>query len=172
MLKIPHEELEGCYLSFPHWGNLCNSSYGYIRHQISEDIPPKDVGLPASHDPHPDDPQDPKKGWEKFGRGLKKYKPIPEEHLQHLGMLDEIGIPKKRVILIGNRNLGNNPGFVAWHREKIPDFSTSKAIPYGKKVYSCFTYYRDGKLVIEHIRFKPEDGFLSLSGIRWAKTGR
>ena len=174
MLKIPHEELKGCHLSFPYWEKLCDSSYGYIRHRIGENIPPKDVGLPASHDPE--------EGWRKYGGALKKYKPVPEKHLQELGLLNDIGNPKKRLVLIGNRNLGNNPGFVAWHKAKQPHCFHLKGDPVREEPHSCLTCYEDGTLRIERLNFKPEaDDFTPYSTsddrkltdeIRWCTFGQ
>ena len=150
VLKIPHEELERCCLIFPYWSELVHS-YGYIRHPMAEIL--EKVGLPASHDP--------KEGWKPKAEGLRKYKLTPEEHLGRAGLLDEHGLPKKRLILIGNRNLGNNPGFVAWHREKQPSFFHLKGDPVREDPYSCLVWYEGGVLSIEPIRFKREgDAFL------------
>lgn len=149
-LTIPKEELEDCLLSFPYWEKLVGS-YGYIRHPMGEI--PEEVGLPASHDPE--------EGWKPGAKGLRKYKLPPEEHLRLAGLLDEHGSPKKRLILIGNRNLGNNPGFVAWHRDKQPSFFHLKGDSVREDPYSCLVWYEEGVLSIEPILFKREgDAFL------------
>lgn len=149
LLVIPSEELDECLLSFPYWKELADSSYGYIRHPMTGI--PEGIGLPASHDP--------KEGWKEGAKALRKYKLLPEEHLERLGLLDKHGQPKKRLILIGNRNLGNNPGFVAWHREKQPNFFHLKDDPVRDIPYSCLVWYKEGPdkkgaLRIEPIKFK------------------
>ena len=146
-LTIAKEELEECLLSFPWWEKLVHS-YGYVRHPMGEI--PEEKGLPASHDPDT--------GWAKGGGALSKYKIPPEGHLRQdgLNLLDEHGRPTRRFILIGNRNLGNNPGFVAWHRDKSPRLFHLKGDEVKKEPYTCLVWYKEGDLRIESIKFKTK----------------
>jgi hypothetical protein len=155
-LVIPEEELEQCLLSMPGWEELINS-HGYIRHRLP-DMPPEVKELPAS--------QDPKTGqWFKGDRGIRRYKVPPEQHLEPtvgfedrsavhgLNLVDEHGRPTRRLILIGNRNLGNNPGFVAWHSEKSPQLFHLKGENVRDRTFTMLTSWKDGDLSIEPITF-------------------
>jgi len=163
VLTIPKEELEQCLLSMPGWGDLADKSYGYIRHRLPEPDMPANQELPAS--------QDPKTGqWYEGDRGIRRYKVPPEEHLgpavgfedgsavHGLNLLDEHGRPSRRLILIGNRNLGNNPGFVAWHSEKSPQLFQLKGEKVQDRTFTMLTSWKNGDLSIEPMRFKPDRG--------------
>ncbi len=159
-LAIPKEELDECLLSFPGWAEIVGS-YGYIRHRVDE--MPENIQPPAS--------QDPKTGeWKKGDGGIKRYKVPPEDHLEPTvsfegsgsvyglnqpdePLIDEHGQPTRRLILVGNRNLGNNPGFVAWHRAKSPRCFHLRGEPVTDREYTCLVWYESGQLTIEPIRF-------------------
>jgi len=160
VLSIPKEELEQCLLSMPGWEELVNS-YGYIRHRLLD--MPDGLELPAS--------QDPRTGqWLRGDRGIKRYKVPPEQHLEPavgieggsavhgLNLVDGYGCPTRRLILIGNRNLGNNPGFVAWHSEKSPQLFHLKGEKVENRTFTMLTSWKDGDLSIEPITFKPDGG--------------
>ena len=149
-LVIPREELEECLLSFPYWDKLIHS-YGYVRHPMGEI--PKNLSPPASHDPETGE-------WMERGKALSKYKLPLEEHLgrNDLNLLDNQGQLTRRAILIGNRNLGNNSWFVAWHRAKQPRCFHLKGEPIEERIYSCLVWRREGGLTIEAIKFQPERG--------------
>ncbi|MEM1552064.1 MAG: hypothetical protein QXH03_05300 [Candidatus Bathyarchaeia archaeon] len=147
----------------PGWEEVANKSYGYIRHHIHGI--PQSLVPPASQDPRTGE-------WLAWDAGLKRYKVPPESHLEPvislgptravhgLNLLDGDGNPTCRLILIGNRNLGNNPGFVAWHSQKQPRlfhlqgefFEDEEGLP---KVFTMLTAWKGGDLTIESIRFKP-----------------
>ncbi|MEM4724338.1 MAG: hypothetical protein QXP01_04945, partial [Candidatus Hadarchaeum sp.] len=160
---IPKEELEQSLLSMPGWKELADRSYGVVRHRLPE--MPDTQELPASQDPGTS-------RWYKSDGGLKRYKVPPESHLEPvvplgpnhsvhgLNLLDGDGNPTCRLILIGNRNLGNNLGFVAWHSEKQPKlfhlrgefFEHESGMP---RVFTMLTAWKDGDLTIEPMTFKP-----------------
>jgi hypothetical protein len=156
-LVIPREELEQCLLSMPGWEELVHS-YGYIRHRVLD--MPDGLELPASQDPETGQ-------WFKGDRGIRRYKVPPEEHLEPtvgfedrsavhgLNLVDEHGRPTHRLILIGNRNLGNNPGFVAWHSEKSPRLFHLKGENVQGRTFTMLTSWKNGDLSIEPITFKP-----------------
>lgn len=146
-LVIPTGELKECLLSFPNWDKLVHS-YGYVRHPMKE--MPENLSPPVSHDPETDE-------WDERGGALRKYKIPPEGHLGQdaLNLLDKHGRPTHRVILIGNRNLGNNSWFIAWHRDKTPQCFHLKTEPVTERTYSCLTWHADGRLGIESVQFRP-----------------
>jgi hypothetical protein len=80
-----------------------------------------------------------------------------EEHLQRLGLLDADGRPRRRVVAIGNRNLGNNHGVVAWQADQTPRLFHIQGDPLNYPAYSCLITRRDGCLEIRDLRFF-EDG--------------
>ncbi|MEM4723406.1 MAG: hypothetical protein QXP01_00165 [Candidatus Hadarchaeum sp.] len=161
---IYKEEVRECLLSMPGWEELAGRSYGYIRHRLP--TMPEDLELPASQDPSTGE-------WLRWDMGLKRYKVPPESHLEPvvslgsnravhgLNLLDGDGNPTRPLILIGNRNLGNNPGFVAWHSQKQPRlfhlqgefFEDEKGLP---RVFTMLTAWKDGDLTIEPVTFKPK----------------
>jgi len=149
-LMIPKAELEECLLSFPHWEKLVHS-YGYVRHPMGEI--PEHLSPPVTHDPESGE-------WKERGKALSKYKLPLEEHLKgnDLKLLDAQGQLTRRAILIGNRNLGNNSWFVAWHRNKKPRCFHLKGEPIEERSYTCITWWQEGGLSIETVRFKPERG--------------
>lgn len=146
-LTIPREELKECLLSFPSWDKLVHS-YGYVRHLMQ--AMPDRLSPPASHDPETGE-------WAERGEALREYKRPPEKHLgtRDLNLLDEHERPTQRTLLIGNRNLGNNSWFVAWHRDKTPQCFRLLAEPVTKRTYSCLTCYSNGHLGIESVQFQP-----------------
>src|SRR5438874_10515177 len=80
-----------------------------------------------------------------------------EEHLNGLGLLDADGRPRRRIVAIGNRNLGNNHGVVAWQADQAPPLFHVHGDPLNYPAYSCFVARRDGDLEIRDLRF-PEAG--------------
>lgn len=161
VLIIPKDELDQCVLSMPGWAELANKTYGYVRHHV----PGMPVEPPASQDPRIGE-------WQNGDAGLKRYKIPPEAHLEPavslgpgtavhgLNFVDGNGCPTFRLILIGNRNLGNNQGFVAWHSKEDPKlfrlqgefFHDDQGQP---RIFTMLTYWKDGDLTIESINFKP-----------------
>lgn len=168
VLRIPKEELADCLLSMPGWAELVDS-YGYIRHRVPQ-MPPE-IEPPASQDPRTGE-------WKKGYEGIQRYKLPPEDHLgltvrcEGSGalaglsrpdnmLLDRQGRPTRRLILIGNRNLGNNHWFVAWHEGKKPHCFRLKAEPVKARVYTCLVCYKTRDLAIEPLRFRPRgDDFM------------
>jgi len=144
-LVIPREELGECLLSVPGWDRLVQSD-GIVRHLI-----PEGFSKPRTYSYDPEE-----KKWKEGDEGIRKYKIPPEEHLEGLNLLDSYGRPTCRMILIGNRNLGNNFWFVAWHREKQPQCFRLKSEPIEERTHSCLVWYKDGHLGIESVKFQPE----------------
>lgn len=160
-LVIPKNELKDCLLSVPGWEWL-RQSYGMVRYpmeQIPEDIAGKRAS--SSYDPE-------KEEWKVGGKGINRYKIPPREHLKKtiqfsdseeapvsgLNLLDAVGNPKHRLLLIGNRNLGNNFWFVAWHKDHKCFHLIDE--PVKERTYSCLVSYSGGRLQIESIRFQRE----------------
>jgi len=83
----------------------------------------------------------------------RKCKIPLEEHLKQLVLMDEKGRPIRPAIAIGNRNLGNNHGFVAWQCEDKPRLFHVQGDPLSYPSYSCLVAANDGGLAIEHLRF-------------------
>ncbi len=80
-----------------------------------------------------------------------------EEHLTSLGLLDERGRPLRPVIAVGNRNLGNNHGVVAWQGEETPPLFRIHGDPLNLPAYSCLVAQRNGLVEICDLQF-PENG--------------
>jgi hypothetical protein len=124
---------------------------------------PPDIKLPASLDPRT-------QKWHARDAGIRRYKVVPEDHLKAavslceapghavhgLNLLDAEGRPTRRLILIGNRNLGNNCWFVAWHQHKDPRCFHLKTEPVTEREYTCLVWYRDSQLAVEPVRFRPQ----------------
>ena len=162
-LVIPKNELKDCLLSVPGWEWL-RQSYGMVRYPMKQ-IPEDVVGKRASSS------YDPEVGeWKVGGKGIERYKIPPSEHLGKtvqfpdtkqspvpgLDLLDSYGRPTRRVVLIGNRNLGNNFWSVAWHKDKEHRCFHLKSEPVSERTYTCLTRYKDGHLGIEAFEFRPE----------------
>jgi hypothetical protein len=133
LLVIPFQEIEDVLLSVPYWGEL-NRGEGMVRWRGNNEF-------------------------QRTKEELKKYKVPVEKHLKDLGMLDEQGRPLYRVIAIGNRNLGNNYGVVAWHSKKCPKLFHLKDEPIRERAYSCLVRYKDMRLSIRALRFGEEHIF-------------
>jgi hypothetical protein len=93
-----------------------------------------------------------------------KCKIPAEEHLQFLigrghDLLDGEGRPKRRVVVIGSRNVGNNHGFVAWQQAERPKFFHIDGDPLNYSSYSCLTRQRDGHLSIRDLNFRDDRVF-------------
>ncbi len=81
-----------------------------------------------------------------------------EEHLKLLteyghALLDHDGHPKRRVIVIGSRNVGNNHGFIAWQKDENPKLFHIQGDPLNYPSYSCLVRHRDGRLAVRALRF-------------------
>jgi hypothetical protein len=103
-----------------------------------------------------------------------------EEHLNCLGLLGADGRPRRRSVAIGNRNLGNNHGAIAWHADQTPPLFHVRDDPLNYPAYSCLIARRDGRLEIRDLRFS-ENGLrvhdaeqdLDLSEhVAWATYGQ
>lgn len=101
-----------------------------------------------------------------------------DEHLKRLSVLDERGVPRRRVMAIGNRNLGNNHGFVAWQNDKRPKFFHIREDPLNYPSYSCLVSDYENRLSIRDIRCAnqhvscADDGTDMADQIRWATFGQ
>ncbi len=99
-------------------------------------------GMPRHREATPDEEQ-----------RVTDCKIVVEDHLRHLGIVDDTGKPKCRAIAISNRNLGTNHGNVAWQRKATPPIFRINEDPCNYSSYSCLTVWRDGNLSIEDLRF-------------------
>lgn len=155
---IPRSELEQVRLSVPGWTWL-RQACGIVRHAMSgPNGEPALLSPTASWDPLHGN-------WEKGHAGIRRYKLPPEEHLAAairieghedvpgLDLLDGAGMLRQRTILVGNRNLGNNFGFVAWDRTRAPRFFSLMGEAVDARRYSCLVVWRSGDLTVETLRF-------------------
>jgi hypothetical protein len=78
-----------------------------------------------------------------------------EDHLQSLGLLED-GIPNRRVVAVGCRNLGNNRGFHAWQRDESPRAFVIQGDSLPSQVLPLLACDRDGTLVLRHLRVTSE----------------
>ena len=172
-LVIPKNELKDCLLSVPGWEWL-RQSYGMVRFPMEkhpEEIEKLKERPSASYDPVTGK-------WQLSGGGIQRFKIPPREHLKKtieifstlekeeehgeklilpgLDLLDSNERLKHRVVLIGNRNLGNNFWFVAWHRDKEHRCFHLKSELISERTYTCLTRYKDGHLCIEAVKFRPK----------------
>lgn len=92
-----------------------------------------------------------------------------EEHLKQLGLLDDTGKPLRRVIAVGNRNLGNNHGFVAWQSDQLPKLFHIQGDLLNYPAYSCLVVERSGRLSVQNLRFDNES---AMNDIAWATFGQ
>jgi hypothetical protein len=165
-LTIPLGELRGMRLSVPGWTFL-RQSYGIVRHPLDE-VPEEYLKPTGSLDPRTGKPM--------VGHaGIKRYKLDPEEHLKStitlpdhdggrvagLGMLDGEGYMTSRVVMVGNRNLGNNYGFVAWDEAKVPRGFHLRHEPILERTYTCLICPEEGNPSIEPIRFVADSDDLA-----------
>jgi hypothetical protein len=110
----------------------------------------------------------------------RKCKMPLEEHLERLGLVDGEGRPRRRVIAVGNRNLGNNHGFVAWQRDREPRSFHVRGDPLDWPGYSCLVADRRGRLSIGNLRVaagsdrveSADDGADLSDEIQWATFGQ
>jgi hypothetical protein len=91
-------------------------------------------------------------------RQVNECKISVEDHLKQLlsgrnPLLDASGNPKRPIIVIGNRNVGNNHGFIAWQRDEGPKLFHVQGEPFTYSSYSCLVKYRNGELAIRPLRF-------------------
>jgi hypothetical protein len=183
-LVIDRDELDDCLLSMPGWSAL-SQSYGYLRHPVK--ALPSGQALPASLDPETGE-------WRDWDAGIKRHKIPPIDHLSAqirlgeklavpgLNLIDSDGQPTRRVILIGNRNLGNNYGFVAWHSGKSPRCFHLLDEPISGRAYTCLVQWKDCHLSIEDLRFtssgqdripaRADDGSELTDEVNWCTYGQ
>jgi len=84
-----------------------------------------------------------------------------EEHLREMRVEGEPlvgpeGRPRRRVIVIGCRNLGNNHGAVAWQAEGDPKLFHVQGDPLSLPSYPCLVSARDRQLSIRDLRFESD----------------
>lgn len=160
-LTISMSELQDIRLSMPGWKRL-GQSYGLVRHPIPDVVEAKDLKPTATVDPVTGKAV-------ARNEGIKRYKLSPEEHLPAsivlkepddeddvvagLDMVDADGYVTSRSCLIGNRNLGNNYGFVAWDKTKSPRCFHLLSEPILEKTYTCLVSPSSGSPTIEPVRF-------------------
>jgi len=162
VMAIPRRELRDMRLSLPGWGFL-RDSYGIARHPVGE-ISEEDLNPTASYDPL-------KREVMPGSAGIVRYKLAPEEHLKALiplpdhrecvsglNLLDSEGYVKSRVVVIGNRNLGNNYGFIAWDSGKSPNWFSLRNEPIDQKTYTSLIWAPSGGPAIAPVRFEASDG--------------
>jgi len=87
-----------------------------------------------------------------------------EEHLKHLSvgghnLVDDDGKPKRRVVVIGSRNVGNNHGSIAWQKDENPRLFHVKGEPLNYSSYSCLVRHQNGRLAIRALNFKEDRVF-------------
>ena len=114
------------------------------------------------------------------GRGMEEAKVPLETHLARLGVVDESGRARRKVVAVGNRNLGTNHGHVAWQRGEEPPVFRILEDPADAGLYSCLVAWRDGTLSIADLRFDYAAGRVHAAGdgrfvgddIDWATVGQ
>lgn len=159
-LTVPLAELQGMHLSVPGWRFL-RKSYGIVRHPL-EAVPEEFLKPTGTFDPLTGKPV--------LGTtGIKRYKLLPEKHLEAtitlpdhegddasangLDMLDGEGYLHSRTVMVGNRNLGNNYGFVSWDNTKTPHCFHLCSEPILDRTYTCLVCTSAGSPSIEPVRF-------------------
>ena len=150
LVFLEHREIQATRLSVPHWDGLANGD-GMVRWR----------GRAA---------------FEKCETALKPHKKPVEVHLRGLHLLDEQGCPTRPVLCIGNRNLGNNIGFVAWEAGPIGRLLRLQSEPLERRTYGCLCCDRDDRLSIRTLSFrkgKPRSArWTDLSHeLKWCASG-
>lgn len=87
-----------------------------------------------------------------------------EKHLQGLfekgyQIMDSSGRSRRRIIVIGSRNTGNNHGFIAWQKDEMPHFFHIRNDPLNHQDYTCLVKKKNGFLSIRTLRFDNERVF-------------
>ena len=106
----------------------------------------------------------------------KNCKVHVNSHLDDLGLWGPNAI--RPVIAVGNRNLGNNNGFVAWQAEASRQFFHITGDPLSYPSYSCLVCDKAGALSIQKLCFDVNSrrvlsGDLDLTPtIQWASYGQ
>lgn len=181
-LTIAAEELASVSLSFPHAAML-NNTFGIVRHDVPEWWQGEQGLRHHSYDPLWQDgvrEGHVRDGWYPRGDGLNPYKPIPAEHLEGLGFLDDNGNPKRRLIMVGNRNLGNNWHCVAWHEGWAPRrLFALHGEPITERTYTCLVWWKNRGPSAETLRFDEDGGVYTTADdadvskeIEWATYGQ
>lgn len=99
-----------------------------------------------------------------------------EDHLKQLSndhdLLDVSGVPKRPILVIGSRNVGNNYGFVAWQKNEKPKLFHIREEPFIHSTYSCLVKYEGNGPAIRTLAFERErifDGKIDVTeDIAWA----
>lgn len=84
-----------------------------------------------------------------------------EEHLKRMkqggeDLLSAEGKRKRRTVVIGSRNVGNNHGFVAWQKDEDPKLFHVRGEPFIYPTYSCLVRHQDGRLAVRALRFEKD----------------
>jgi len=162
LLTIPLEELQDIRLSVPGWAHL-RKSYGIVRHPIPGVVTEEDLKPTATFDPL-------KQKVVTGSSGIRRYKLPPQDHLsagimlpEHgsdavpgLNALDPDGCVNQRIVLVGNRNLGNNYGFTAWDSGRSPHCFYLLGEPVGTRTYTCLTWRPSEGPTIQSLRFQQD----------------
>ena len=113
-------------------------------------------------------------------QAVESAKILFEDHLQRLHVVDGAGRAQRRAVAISNRNLGTNPGHVAWQRVETPRIFHVLGDPLDYPAHSCLTVWRDGRISIEDLRFDVAAQRLQLAAdgrdvgeeVEWATFGQ
>lgn len=135
LVEIPVQEIEDALMEVRFWNEL-NRGEGMIRWRGQAEF-------------------------KRTEEALRKFKVPLEDQLKDLGILDDQGRPRHRVIAIGNRNLGNNHGIVAWHGQKHPPLFHLKDEPIHQCSYSCLVKHKEKGLSIQSLCFDEEHVFVA-----------
>jgi hypothetical protein len=128
LVAIPYDELREVRLSVPHWAQLARGE-GMVRWRGSDAL----VHAEAS---------------------LTPLKQPMESHLRDLGLIEDSGQAIRPVIAVGNRNLGNNIGFVAWRADgPEPRVLHLLPEPIDQRAYGSLCVCRGGHVSIRTLRF-------------------
>ena len=160
LIEIERDEIRDAHLHIANRKTFMELP-GLIRHQI-----PADDSENREH--------------ERLKKKNRRCKISVEEHLEQLGLYtnsDDFRGPNCRVIAIGNRNLGNNQGFIAWQEDEIPDFFEIQNDLLRLEIYSCLVMEKTGALSFRCLRRKDNGGLTLEDGadvhrkVKWAAYG-
>jgi len=131
VLRLARDEVARVAYSFPCWDVLNRRGRGMVRYAT-----PLEFRLTE--------------------REMARYKPPLEEHLKILGLVDKEGKPIYRAVVVSNRNLGNNLGYVSYDRLKSPKLFHLWGEPVDRWAYKCFLVGVKGGFEIAWLRFEEE----------------
>ncbi len=152
LIELPIQEIEAAFMQVHDWRTL-NDGEGMVRWRGSGE-------------------------YSRTAAQLQNTKVSMAVHLQNLGILDKTRMPLCRAIAIGNRNLGNNHGVVAWHKDKQPSLFCLHGEPLAQRTYTCLVHHQDGRLTIQTLSFaggqiKATNRTTDLRGdINWCTYGQ